>query len=99
MYFQRLGLLKVTYEDDEGAAHHLTTTDQYEELGRVMSYTHYLQNQWGPETDGYFGYTTKTRDDFDMLLSNHPPSKLPIGLGIKLKLAARTARLGLTNTT
>ena len=87
-YLRNPGLLQGTYVNDEGDDVGLTE-EQYEELGGLSSYMSYLQNQWGPEGQvGTYDFTQKTRSDFEMFLSNHPPSEFPIIYDMEIAMAS-----------
>ena len=52
----------------------------------------YLQNQWGPDTDGIYDFSSKGRSDFEMFLSNHGPDKLPIDFNLEIATASQLRR-------
>ena len=93
-YLRHPGLLEGTYVNDEGDEVRLTE-EQYEELEGVASYMNYLylQNQWGLEGQvGTYDYTLKTRSDFEMFLSIHPRSEMPIKFDVELAMASLRIR-------
>ena len=51
-----------------------------------------LQNQWGPDEQGICDYTSKTRSDFEMFLSNHPPSEFFIEFNLEIAIASMLNR-------
>ena len=52
------------YVDDEGTPQELLSREQYENLDVVLTYINLLQDQWGPDAEGYFDIITKNRSDY-----------------------------------
>ena len=46
------------------------TDNQYEELEALSSYLNWLQNGFGPDQDGIFDITQKSRDNFESFIGN-----------------------------
>ena len=90
-YLRHPGLLDGTYPDEDGDQIGLEE-ERKEELGGIHSYMNYLQNQWGPDYDGMFDWSTKSRADYEMFLANHPPSEFPIEFNLEVAEASKLQR-------